>query len=639
MKRKMFYITDNDNVLDSPSRRSFFKSAGGAAALSLSISPLAQAVNYAAADLDDVSDRLVLYVNGKVYQGDKFKQHWAQAFAVKAGKFVQVGTNKEILNLSERGGRIVDLRGHTVVPGLVDDHMHPEMAVEQHNNIIIDELETTYEEFKALVETELREHPEKEWVFGGNLDYLWDDGSDIQMFGQPSHKKILDELIPDKPAFFWETSGHAALVNSKALEVCGIYDDSPDPVGGHYVKDSHGKLTGVLRELAAHVVWEKFLLTLPSPEDIAEQQLKPIFSYLNSYGLTSITEPWSREMYGRAYKHLDSRNDLSIRLTTYATDMVDFATSEMQQIARNYIYNHTHYSGNMVQLVGVKYILDGAAAGQTAIVVEPYEGTDYHGPWRNTPEDYREGLHRYDEMGLVVHAHCAGDGAARMVLDAVEELRKKPGNNADKLQHRIAHTSMIHPDDVHRIAELNVWAEFSPVFWYDMPAIRVVEKDIGKHRVNKYMFPIKPIVDSGASVSIGTDWAVTPVNPWVALETVVTRRGPGITEGPSLNAEEHAIPLETALWMYTQGGADSQKQGDKIGSISAGKFADFVVLNQNIFEVPIHEVHKTKALSTVVGGRDVYLSSQVGDLVDFTKIEGKYANETISYSSNGRQFC
>ncbi len=635
MKRKRLNLNDNDNVLDNLSRRGFFKRAGAAAALSMAISPIARAVgNVTSGDARDVTDKLVLYVNGQVYQGDKFKQSWAEAFAIKGDKIVQVGTTDEILELRDKDASVVDLRGYTVLLGLIDDHLHPEMAVEQYNNVIVDELATTWEEFKQIVATELRDHPEKEWVFGGNLDYLWDDGSDIQMFGQPSHKRILDELIPDKPAFFWETSGHAALVNSKALEVVGITDDSPDPIGGHYVKDENGKLTGVLRELAAHVVWERFLATLPEPKVIGEQQLKPMFSYLNSFGLTSITEPWSREMYGKAFKYLDDNKELTIRITTYATDTVDFATKEMQELSKQYIYNHKDYSGDMVQLVGVKYILDGAATGQTAVVVEPYEGTDYHGPWRNTPEDYREGLHRYDEMGLVVHAHCAGDGAARMVLDAVEELRKKPGNNADKLQHRIAHTSMIHPDDVPRIAELNVWAEFSPVFWYDMPAIRVVENDIGKHRVNKYMFPIKPIVDSGASVSIGTDWAVTPVNPFIALETVVTRRGPGVTEGPSLNAEEYAIPLETAVWMYTQGGADSQKLGDKIGSITAGKFADFVVLDQNIFEVPIHEVHKTKPLSTVVGGQDVYLSSMVEEIIDLGELEGEYG-QPLKYP-NGR---
>ena len=635
MKRKMQYLNDNDNVLDKLSRRGFFKRAGAAAVLSMAISPIARAVGkVTSGDARDVTDKLVLYVNGQVYQGDKFQQSWAEAFAIKGDKIVQVGTTDEILKLRDKNALVVDLRGYTVLPGLIDDHLHPEMAVEQYNNVIVDELATTWEEFKQIVATELRDHPEKEWVFGGNLDYLWDDGSDIQMFGQPSHKRILDELIPDKPAYFWETSGHAALVNSKALEVVGITDDSPDPIGGHYVKDENGKLTGVLRELAAHVVWEKFLLTLPEPKVIGEQQLKPMFSYLNSFGLTSITEPWSREMYGKAFKYLDDNKELTIRITTYATDTVDFATKEMQELSKQYIYNYKDYSGDMVQLVGVKYILDGAAAGQTAVVVEPYEGTDYHGPWRNTPEDYREGLHRYDEMGLVVHAHCAGDGAARMVLDAVEELRKKPGNNADKLQHRIAHTSMIHPDDVPRIAELNVWAEFSPVFWYDMPAVRVAAKDIGEHRVNKYMYPIKPIVDSGASVSIGTDWAVTPVNPFIALETVVTRRGPGVTEGPSLNAEEYAIPLETAVWMYTQGGADSQKLGDKIGSIAAGKFADFVVLDQNIFEVPIHEVHKTKALSTVVGGQDVYLSSMVEEIIDLGELEGEYG-QPLKYP-NGR---
>ncbi|WP_104046443.1 amidohydrolase [Vibrio jasicida] len=638
--KRLFQLDENENILQSPERRSFFKKSAGAMAATAMVTPIAQAV--AGEGLRDahpsVDGKTVLYVNGKVYQGDQKNQAWAEAFAVRGNVFSQVGTTEEILKLRTPETLVVDLRGHTVLPGLIDDHMHPEMAVECFNNVRVDELSTTWDEFKELVKKELRENPHKEWVFGANLDYLWDDGSDIKMFGKPSHKKILDELIPDKPAFFWECSGHAALVNSKALEVCGITKDSPDPVGGHFVRDENGEPTGVMRELAAHVVWEKWCLTLPGAKELGEKQLKPIFSYINSYGITSVSEVWSREMYGKAYKYLDDNDDLSVRLTVYATDVVDFATPELQKIAERYITNHKEYNGKNVKIVGVKYILDGAAAGQTAVLVEPYEGSDdYLGPWRNTPEQFREGLFKYDAMGLVAYAHCAGDGAARMVLDAVEELRKKPGNNADKLQHRVAHTSMIHPDDVQRFVKLNVHAEFSPVFWYDMPAIRVVEQDIGKERVQKYMFPVRPIIESGAPVSIGTDWMVTPLNPWIAMETIVTRRGPGVTEGPSMNVEEYGIPLETALWLYTQAGADSQKRSHEIGSITQGKYADFAVINQNIFEVPITEVHKTKVISTVLGGRDVFLSSKVKDLIDLGDLTGDY-EKNMKFASVGRNF-
>ncbi|OAN11336.1 hypothetical protein A3K86_20515 [Photobacterium jeanii] len=640
MKRKMLDLTDNDNILSKLSRRNFLKATGGAAAIAAATCPVAQAVaSTTSSKARKVTDKVVLYVNGKIYQGDKSNQKWAEAFAVQGEKFIQVGTTEEILKLRTPQTLVVDLRGHTVLPGLIDDHMHPEMAVENYNNVRVDELSTTWDEFKALVKKELKENPHKEWVFGGNLDYLWDDGSAIKMFGMPSHKKILDELIPDKPAFFWECSGHAALVNSKALELCGITKDTPDPVGGHFVKDENGELTGVLRELAANVAWEKWLETLPTPQELGDKQLKPIFSYLNSYGLTSVSEVWSREMYGQAYKYLDDKDELTLRLAVYATVPVEFVTPKMQALANSYIDNHQQYNGKQVKILGVKYILDGAAAGQTARLVHPYEGSDsYIGPWRNTPEQYKEGLFKYDAMGLCVHAHCAGDGAARLVLDSVEELRKTvPNNNADKLIHRVAHVAMVDKADINRFAELNVHAEFSPVFWYDMPAIRVVEQDIGAERVQNNMYPMKPIFESGAPCSIGTDWTVTPVNPWIAIETAVTRRGPGVTSGPSMNAEEHAVSLENAVWLYTQGGADSQKRADEIGSISQGKYADFVVIDQNIFDVPITDVHKTKVLSTVLGGSDVYLSSKVEEILELGMLTGDYENN-MQFASVGRQF-
>ncbi len=637
---KRLDLSVSDNVLESPQRRHFFRASAGAAAAAAMVTPIAKAVASGTTQRTQtgINGKTVLYVNGKIYQGGKDSQAWNEAFAVTGDRFSKVGTTDEILKLRTPDTLVVDLRGHTVLPGLIDDHMHPEMAVENQFNVNVDELSTTWDGFKALVKKEMRDNPHKEWVFGGNLDYLWDDGSNILMFGQPSHKKILDELIPDKPAFFWECSGHAALVNSKALEVCGITKDTPDPKGGHFVRDENGEPTGVLRELAANVAWEKWIETLPSVQELGDKQLKPIFSYINSFGITSVSEVWSREKYGRAYKYLDDKDDLSVRLAVYITAEVDFVTEKMKKTAFDYIYNHKDYNGKQVKILGVKYILDGAAAGQTAVVVEPYERTNgYHGPWRNTPEQFKEGLARYDAMGLCVYAHCAGDGAARLVLDSVEELRKQPGNNAKQLKHRVAHVAMVHPDDVDRFAKLGVHAEFSPVFWYDMAAIRIVEQDIGTHRVHKYMYPMKPIVDSGASVSIGTDWTVTPVNPWFAIETAVTRRGVGLKEGPTMNAEEHAVPLETAVWMYTQANADSQQRGEETGSITAGKYADFAVIDQNIFDVPITDVHKTKVLSTVLGGRDVYLSSRVEDILELGNLTGDYENN-MTFSSLGRNF-
>jgi predicted amidohydrolase YtcJ len=141
---------------------------------------------------------------------------------------------------------------------------------------------------------------------------------------------------------------------------------------------------------------------------------------------------------------------------------------------------------------------------------------------------------------------------------------------------------------------------------------------------------------TGARCSIGTDWVVTPASPWIAMETVVSRRGPGLKSGPTLNAKDHAIGLEDAVHLYTMGSAYNQHRENEIGSIEVGKFADFIVTDQNIFEVPIQEVHKTKVLSTVLGGKDVYISSKVQNIIDAGGLSGDYEkNPKFSSSSRG----
>ena len=624
------------NLLQSPGRRKIIKAGARTAVIAAAMSQFGGLIDTVeAATTSKKGSADLIYLKGKVYTSNS-QQQWAQAFAVTGDKFVAVGSNAEIQALRGPNTQVVDLRGHLVMPGLIDSHIHPDMAAENYFNVQVDELSTTYKEFKALVLKDIKKNPEKKWVFGGNLDYLWDDPKKhIRMFDMPSHKSIIDDIVSDKPAYFWEASGHAALVNSKALEVCGITKDTPDPVGGHYVKDENGELTGVLREKAATVVWEKFLENHPPIEYIGDKHMKPVFSYLNSFGLTSVCDVWARDYFLESYNYLDRKDELSVRLVVYINDEIDFVSQERKDAQTRAINTIEKYNTKQVSVLGVKFILDGAAAGQTAMLVDPYVGTkDYRGPWRVLPEVYKEKLFKYDAMGLSVSAHCAGDAAARLVLDSVEELRKKPGNNVKKLRHCIAHTALLQPEDVPRIAELDVICDFSPVFWYNSPATKVFEKDIGQERVDA-LFPVREVMETGARCSIGTDWVVTPIDPWIAMETVVTRRGPGITSGPSLNAKDHAITLEDAVHLYTMGSAYNQHMENEIGSIEKGKFADFIVTDQNIFDVPIHEVHKTKVLSTVLGGKDVFVSEAVQKIIDMGDLSGDYENNP-GFSSSSR---
>jgi predicted amidohydrolase YtcJ len=552
-----------------------------------------------------------IYLNAKVYTVDK-QQPWAEAFAVKGGKFLDVGKQADIKQLQGDNTQVIDLQGQLVLPGLIDDHIHPDMAVETHFAVAINPEGTTFEEFQQLIKDYAAANPDEEWIFGGNLDYLMDNNEPIAIWGVPSNKAILDELIPDRPAYFWDVGGHAGLVNSKALELLGITKDTPDPVGGEYIRDENGELTGVLRETGAHVVWEEYLKTRPSVEEIAHQRIKPVLGYLNSLGFTSITDIWAREWFLQSYKRLNEDNALTMRMAVYVTDPADWVSPWMKELAMKPINDPASYSSGNVDVLGVKFVLDGAAAGQTAAMVDPYEGSDdYRGPWRNDPVEFAEKLLAYDKKGLTVRAHGAGDAAIRVTLDAIERARKE---NNSTLRHGVAHTAILNPADIQRFKELNVTAESSPVFWYYQPAVEVIRNDIGP-RLN-WLFPLRDIVDSEANYSFGSDWQVSAPHPFHAMETLITRRAPGVTEGPALNTAQ-SINLEEALYGYTMGGAYSRYKENELGSITTGKLADFIVVDQDIFNVPVHTIHKTQVLRTVMGGNEVFNMDRIDEVTQF----------------------
>ena len=318
-----------------------------------------------------------------------------------------------------------------------------------------------------------------------------------------------------------------------------------------------------------------------------------------------------------ALRELDKAGDLPLRVSAYLTDPLDWALAETKETAVRAIDNPQAYETEKVQVLGVKFVLDGAAAGRTAVMIDPYEGSDDNrGPWRTDAKLFTQKLLDYDRRGLTVRAHAAGDGAIRAVLDAVEETRRR----GSVLRHGVAHTAILNPADLKRFAELGVVAEVSPNFWYQMPAVDVIDRDIGAKRVG-WLYPLRALKDSGARISAGSDWTVTPANPWVAIETMVTRRKPGHVDGPALHPE-HALTLAEAVEIYTLGGAYAQYQEAEIGSIEPGKLADFVVVDQNIFEIPIHQVHATQVLQTVVSGEVVYSRKQRDQIIDFYGTDG-----------------
>lgn len=290
-----------------------------------------------------------------------------------------------------------------------------------------------------------------------------------------------------------------------------------------------------------------------------------------------------------------------MRMFIYITDSSDWQSKEMEAIAEYAMANPTEFNSERVHVGGIRYVFDGSAGGQTMVMIDPFVGTDNRGEWRNTPDRLFEKIMEWDEAGYLVKTHAIGDRAVRTVLDAIETTREQ----GSTMPHSVAHVGFANPADRGRFAELDAVAELSPYFWFPTPAVEVVREELGEERLG-WAWPVCVIVDSGAPYSFGSDWPVTDPNPWPAIEALVTRRVPGgPLDSDAFNAK-FGIPLEHAIYGFTMGGAKAQTWEDIIGSVTPGKSADMIVIDQNVFEVDVNKISETKVLRTVFEGNVVH---------------------------------
>jgi len=294
---------------------------------------------------------------------------------------------------------------------------------------------------------------------------------------------------------------------------------------------------------------------------------------------------------------------LPLNVKTHLTWKSSWANSHDEEVAL--IDARADYATDSIGTDFAKIMLDGIPPTYTAALLEPYEsneafGDEWRGKLMHTPEDLAADVTALDAQGLTIMIHATGDRSLRVALDAFEAARKANGDSG--LIHQVSHAEMIHADDIPRFAELNVAAEMCPILWYPIPGLDW-ELWLGPDRSK--VWPVKSLIEAGALVVYGSDWPVVPTpNPWPGIESMVTRSDPtgasDVQDWP-----EQAVDLETALKIFTINGAIASKVGDSSGSLEIGKDADFIVLDRNVFEVPISDVGETQVLLSVVGGRTV----------------------------------
>jgi predicted amidohydrolase YtcJ len=417
---------------------------------------------------------------------------------------------------------------------------------------------------------------------------------------------MLDEVSPNNPVFLHDWTNHLAWVNSAALEAANITQATPDPEGGVIDRDSSGNPSGTLHDKGLGLITA--VMPPPAPEAV-EARAVWIFDKLNAFGITSIVTPQLDPVRLKAYRDLESKGKLNLRIQTSWDFNTRYVTTTLEEQAKTFMTRAKRGENSpLINVDGVKVYMDGVpnAAEGGSPMIDRYETAPTFGTPSIDESTFSTWMLRFDTEGLKVMAHATGSLSVRHFLNAVEAVRRANGSGP---RHHMAHSMLIYPEEVQRFnfARSNFVAEVSPYqLWVPDPAIRGWFKSIGRDRMDLTFSPLKTIIDAGAVVSYGSDWDNIPEpDPWFALEGMVTRRYPGHPEYGSLNPDER-VDVETAIEIFTRNGAMVMEKEDETGTIEVGKSADFIVIDQNILEVPVEKIHETKVLRTVLRGKTIY---------------------------------
>ncbi|MGE3888354.1 MAG: amidohydrolase [Vicinamibacterales bacterium] len=533
---------------------------------------------------------------GKVYTLDAART-WAEAVAVREKRIVAVGKDAEVTRLAGPGTRTVDLGGRFVMPAFHDAHVHPVSAGVELGQCNLNDLPTAEATLDAVRKCASGQ-ASRAWLVGG--------GWALTAFppGQPRRQE-LDAITGDKPAALSSSDGHSMWVNTAALAAAGITRETRDPAAGRIERDARGEPTGLLRESATDLVGKVLPPTTPEEYDAG---LLRALAHMNRMGIVSFQEASAREPMVAAYRSVARQGKLTARahLSLYA----DPAQDETQ--VDRFVRIRQEITEPGVTARTVKIFVDGVIEAATAYLIDPYvplpgETAPAANP-RGLPNFSDERLNalvtRLDREGFQAHMHAIGDGAIRQGLDAIAAAARANGPR-DRRPH-IAHIQLFHPADVARFKELGVVANMQPLWAYSDSFIRTLtEPRLGPER-SKWLYPFGALHRAGAVLAGGSDWSVSSVNPLDAIQVAVTRKALDAPADAPAWLPEQRLDLATALAAYTNGGAFVTFEENDSGSIEAGKLADIIVLDRNLFEIPPEEIHRARVVWTLFEGRDVF---------------------------------
>lgn len=522
-----------------------------------------------------------LITNANVYTLDRALPH-AKAVHVRDGRIVSIGDDS-LRSAVDRGTEVLDAKGATIIPGLVDAHIHWEWTSLNLKHIDLFDVPSKEEAVRRVGEAARRARS-GEWLIGfGWAQGMWPGGA----FPTAAD---LDAVSPNNPVYLSARSGHATWSNSLALKLAGITDSTANPDGGEIQRDAAGRATGILLEEASSLVSNVVPQATAGEVAAAMEEAQKLAWRC---GLTGVHD-YDRTVAFEAFQLLHERGKLGLRVVKNINDP--------------YIH-HAHalrlrwgFGDDWLRLGGLKMFADGALGSVTAQMIEPYEGQPHNKGIVVMPKARLLELSlEASRLGFPSTIHAIGDEAVRHVLDVYAEVRAdeaRRGVPRSAMRHRIEHVQLIHPDDVGRLAELDIIGSFQPIHaTADYP---VADRYWGAR--SRLGYNARAQIDRGVRVAFGSDSPVEPFEPFKGIHAAVTRRRADGSPGPDGWYPEARLTVDEAIRGYTEGPAWAAGMETKLGRIAPGFLADLVMLDRDPYRIDSHDLLKVEVVGTMVGG-------------------------------------
>ena len=547
----------------------------------------------------------LIITHARVWTVDKTHPQ-AEAVAVLGDRIVAVGSSAEIELWRGPKTKVIDSGGKLLLPGFNDAHVHFVTGGAQLDAVQLNDV-TNPEEFARRIGERAKKTPKGEWIVNGNWDETKWNPSKLPT------KELIDSLTSDNPVFVSRYDGHSGLANSAALKAAGITPESPDPPGGAIVRDAQGNPTGVLKDAAQN---ELLKVIPPLSHNQRMHAVKRALEHAASLGVTSVQNMNPDYADIAVYSELLEKGELTARI--YAAPLITQVDDQARMQIRH------AFGSPFLRIGAVKAYADGSLGSRTAYFFEPFsdlpgastgsknvksEASD-HGLLSDEMQPLslmRDRMLAADAAGMQICTHAIGDQAISAILDFYSEITKAHGEWDRRF--RVEHAQHMAAKDFDRFAKLHVIASMQP--YHAIDDGRWAEARIGRDRASR-TYAFRTFLNHGVRLAFGTDWEVAPLNPMLTVYAAVTRATLD-DKNPQGWFPEQKLTVAEAIEAYTMGSSYAEFQDKEKGSITPGKFADMVLVSDDIFVIDPARIRDVKVLQTIVGGKVVWGSAKASD--------------------------